>query len=256
MLIKDSGIGLRFYPFGNTSSVGIWLTRDHGKVATRLKGRQRPNSRLLGQADCFYTCELLFYAREQRNVHILKEATPLDTRDRLREDWRACAVASYMAWLADRSMPFGPAGPGFYEQLEAGLDRVASQGAGPAYLLRFEARWLSLLGALPSFERCSRCQRPLTDSEPAWLAPDGHGLYCRGCIGTEQTPSAPAFDEMPPPVRQALSSLSAEAEPHRPGLPASVFRSTSALLSRLIAAALDLHTPSRERECALGIAGR
>ena len=256
MLLKDSGIGLRFYPFGNTSSVGIWLTRDHGKVATRLKGRQRPNSRLLGQADCFYTCELLFYAREHRNIHILKEATPLDTRDRLRNDWRACAVASYMAWLADRSMPFGPAGPGFYEQLEAGLDHVATQGAGPAYLLRFEARWLSLLGALPSFEQCSRCQRPLAETEKAWLAPDGHGLYCRDCLGAEQSPSALSFAEIPPAVRQALFALSAEDEPHRSGLPASVFRATSALLSRLVAVALDLRTPSRERESALAIAGQ
>lgn len=251
MLLKDQGIGLRFYPTGNTSTVGVWLTRDWGKIATRMKGNQRAHSKLLGQADTFYTCELLFYSREQWNVHILGEVSPLAVRSRLREDWRACAVASYMAWLADRSLPFGPAGAGFYDLLEAGLDRVADKGAGPAYLLRFEARWLALLGALPDTGRCSRCRRELVAEATGWLAGDGRGMLCGACAADE-----PGAEEVGAAVRAALRGLAAEAEPVRGGLPAAVYRETSALLARLTATALDLSRPSPERAAALGIAER
>ncbi len=251
MLLKGQGIGLRFHPTGNTSTVGVWLTRDWGKIATRMKGHQRARSKLLGQADAFYTCELLFYARESRNLHILGEASPLAVRSRLREDWRACAVASYMAWLADRSLPFGPAGAGFYDLLEEGLDRVAEKGAGPAYLLRFEARWLALLGALPDPDRCSRCRAALPPGAAGWLAADARGLLCGACAADEA-----GAEGVGPDVRAALRALAADAEPTRGGLPPAVYRGTSAVLARLAATALDLSRPSPERAAALGIAER
>ena len=91
MILKDDAIVLRIYPFGNTSRSVVWLTRQHGKIVTLAKGSQRPGSALLGQFDLFYTCEVLFYAREQRQVHILKEApvsyTHLDVYKRQELAW-------------------------------------------------------------------------------------------------------------------------------------------------------------------------
>lgn len=259
MLLKDVGIGLRFYAVGNTSSVGVWLTRAHGKLATRMKGHQRATSRLLGQADVFYTCELLFYARETRNVHIMKEVTPLAWRQRLREDWRACALASYLAWLADRSMPFGPAGEGFFALLEEGLDQVANRSAGPATLLRFEARWLALLGAMPEMGRCSRCGRALAAGEDGVPGADGHGLYCRDCAGEVVGAGEGAgsgWAALSGAGRAALAELAEAGQPERAGLPAGVYREVETVLGRMVAGALELGAPSRERAAALEIVER
>jgi len=75
MILKSPAIVLRFNPFANTSRVVVWLTRDHGKLATLVKGAQRPKSPFLGQFDLFYTCELLFYARADRQrAHIARNA--------------------------------------------------------------------------------------------------------------------------------------------------------------------------------------
>ena len=89
MILKDQAIALRIHPFGNTSRIVVWLSQSYGKLATLVKGSQREKSGFLGQYDLFYTCELLFYAREQRNLHILKECTPLVLRPSFRSDWRA-----------------------------------------------------------------------------------------------------------------------------------------------------------------------
>ena len=88
---QERAIVLRLHPFGNTSRIVFWLSAEHGKLATLAKGSQRPGSLLLGQFDLFYTCEILFYAKEQRNLHVLKECFPLEPRPGFRHDWRACA---------------------------------------------------------------------------------------------------------------------------------------------------------------------
>ena len=93
MILQDDAIALRIHPFGNTSRVVVWLSATHGKMATMVKGSQRDRSPFLGQYDLFYTCELLFYAREHQNLHILKECFPLKIRPAFRSDWRACAAA-------------------------------------------------------------------------------------------------------------------------------------------------------------------
>ena len=142
MILKDEALALRFYPFGNTSRIVVWLSRSYGKLATLAKGSQRERSAFLGQFDLFYTCEILFYAREQRNLHVLKECVPLETRPAFRTDWRACAAASYAAGLLDRAMPFGPAPAGLFDLLAETLDQLAARTPGPAFLPRFELRLL------------------------------------------------------------------------------------------------------------------
>ena len=126
MILKDEAIALRTYPFGNTSKIAVWLTRTHGKLATLAKGSQRGRSPLLGQFDAFYRCEILFYAREQRQLHVLKECAALDARPAFRRDWRACAGASYVAGLADRALPFGPMPWDAFGLVESELGRMAA----------------------------------------------------------------------------------------------------------------------------------
>ena len=72
MILKDEAIILRVYPYGNTSRIMVGLSAAHGKLAVLVKGSQRERSGFLGQYDLFYTCEILFYAREQRNLHFLR----------------------------------------------------------------------------------------------------------------------------------------------------------------------------------------
>lgn len=60
MIIKTTGLVLRLDPFSKTSQVITWLTPDHGRTVTLAKGAKRVKSNLVGQYDCFYTCELLF----------------------------------------------------------------------------------------------------------------------------------------------------------------------------------------------------
>jgi DNA repair protein RecO (recombination protein O) len=237
MILKDDAIALRVYPFGNTSRIVVWLSRNHGKLATLVKGSQRDKSPFLGQYDLFYTCELLFYAREQRNLHILKECTLLDPRSAFRTDWRACAAASYMAGLLDRAMPFGPAPHGLFQLLEQMLDHLVARTPGPAFLTRLELLLLQELGLAPNWDACAKCRTDLRGGATAWLDFAHGAIQCESCAAGQGHPLSPA-------AVQAIRQIRAGQPP--PSLPERVFREIRAVSGGLLEHHADLAGPGRE----------
>jgi DNA repair protein RecO (recombination protein O) len=236
MILKDEAIALRTYPFGNTSSIVVWLAREYGKLATLAKGSQRDRSPFLGQVDLFYTCEILFYAREERRLHVLKDCFPLETRTAFRSDWRGCAAASYAAGLFDRALPFGPAPADLYDQLVGALDQLAARTPGPAFLPRMELRLLRALGLLPHWDACARCRADLRGDAPARLDAARGALLCAACAegcGRSVDPAARRA------IRQMLDG------PLPPSLPERVFRDVRDLAGGLLEHHADLFGPSR-----------
>ncbi len=236
MILQDQAIALRLRPFGNTSRIVVWLTRHHGKLATLAKGSQRERSPLLGQVDLFYTCEILFYSREQRQLHVLKECAPMEWRPAFRSDWRACAAASYAAALMDQAMPVGPAPSGFFHLLEATLDQLSRRSPGPAFLLYLEWRLLNELGLAPRWDTCSRCRADLGGDAPARLDIAHGALRCGTCSGDEGRPVAPE-------VRRAIRHMLDGSLPV--ALSGRVFREIRDLSGGLLDYHADLHGSSR-----------
>ena len=182
VILKDSAIVLRVAPVSNTSRMVQWLTQEHGKVATLIKGAQRPKSMFLGQFDLFYTCELLFYARDRNHIHIARECAQLERRDRFRTDWRAAAVAAYFADMVARvTLPDVPQTT-LYRLLETILDELAAAGVTEALLYWFELKLLEALGLQPRLDVCLDCGAALLPAlrQPSFAIARG-GLACAAC---------------------------------------------------------------------------
>ena len=144
--IKSEAICLDVRPWSKTSHVVSWLT-PRGRVATVVKGAERPKSFFLGQYDLNYTCEILYYARARGEIHALRECVPTVRRDELRENYRALALAGYFRRLAAELSPSGPDAEDWYEMLSRSLDGLSAGGAGLlADLLSYELRVLELMG--------------------------------------------------------------------------------------------------------------
>lgn len=190
MIEKTQAIVLRCYPYSNTSRIVSWLTPDAGRMVTVIKGSQRPKSAFLGQYDLFYTCELLFYARERSGVHIARECSPLKTRPRLREDWKACAAASYLADLISRISPPDAPHAGLFDLLDTGLDHLAAGKAIAPLLFWFELRLLDLLGLAPRLRHCLECGCELAPGmrNTRFSYSEG-GILCPACANADTTSS-------------------------------------------------------------------
>ncbi len=198
MIFKTQAIVLRMVPFSETSRIVTWLTVDHGRLATIVKGSQRRKSPFLGQYDLFYTCELLFYLRRHQGLHIVKECSPLKTRPGLRSRWQATACASYLAHLAARiSPPYAPH-PQLFCLLDAALDVFPQSQNLEACLYWFELRIMAVMGFAPQLNACLQCKRPLNGLAPGRPLPVFScvrgGVLCGACAtasGQEATRISP-----------------------------------------------------------------
>jgi DNA repair protein RecO (recombination protein O) len=164
MIIKTQAIVLRMIPFSETSRVVLWLTRDHGKIATIIKGAHRRRSPFVGQVDLFYTCELLVYLRLFRGLHIVKECSPLKPRTPLRSRWRATACASYFTDLVARISPLYAPHPELFRLLDMALDYFADQSALELGLFWFELKLMKVMGLSPQLKECLLCHHPLKEA--------------------------------------------------------------------------------------------
>lgn len=187
MIIKTTGIVLRLDPFSKTSEVISWLTPDHGRTATLAKGAKRPKSQLVGQYDCFSTCEFLFYRGRNSALHILKECSPISPRTAFRDNWRASFSASYLCDLLNRLTAPGAAHQGLYQWAESTLDFLATQGSSETVMNWAELKLLRHLGVAPQLSGCLNCGgRHFPGDRPADFSVSRGGLLCAACrVGHE-----------------------------------------------------------------------
>lgn len=167
------------------------LARETGRVWLLAKGAQRPKSPFLGQLDLFYTCEVVFYPRASR-VLVMKECAALETRDALRENWRAAACASYFCDFTSQVTPPGVPHDDLFDLLAAALDALAEKGASTSLLCWYELAALKTLGLGLSLRRCPSCGRdPAADGALRLKVSSRQGgVLCKRCQNRE--PGSPA----------------------------------------------------------------
>ncbi len=193
MIHRTEAVVLRVAPFSKTSHVVTWLTPSHGKIATVVKGAQRPKSWLLGQYDLFYTCELLFYERRGGGLHVMRECSPLATRTSFRTNWRACACASYLCDLILRISPSDTEQAELYSIFTAALDLLGSGEITQQFLLWIELKVLRVLGVSPRLSHCLRCASELTGRKRSGMlfSLPGGGILCADCQRDHHGRAAP-----------------------------------------------------------------
>lgn len=154
--IKTTAICLGIRPWSRTSHVTSWLT-PAGRIVTVVKGAVRPKSAFLGQYDLNYTCEILYYARAKGDLHALRECTPTERRDDLRDDYRALVLAEHCRHVCAELSPTGPEARNWYNLLARTLDLLRGASAAERLLpatLDFEREALRLSGVWPEIPSC------------------------------------------------------------------------------------------------------
>ncbi len=225
MILKTEAIALRIRGFSNTSHIVTWLSPEAGRLTTVVKGACRPKSAFLGQYDLFYSCELLYYAREREGLHIARECTPMDPRASFRSDWRAMLCASYACDAMDHVAENSPPGGSLFGLLREVLDRLAKEGADTALLLWFEARLLETLGLSPDLAGCPHCHGQAGD-DLRFAVADGR-MVCTRCDASIR---GAAILTLSRDAVNALRQAARAAEP-QPGLFAA-FRATERIVLR------------------------
>jgi len=146
---RATGIVLRTRLLTESSLIVHWLTPDLGRLATVAKGARRPRSPLRGKIDLFYSAEFSFARSRRSDLHNLREASLLATRDQLRRDIGYVNQASYCARLIEQTTETEAPLPEIYDLFATFLDALPITPPKPLMIFAFEAKLLQELGLSP-----------------------------------------------------------------------------------------------------------
>lgn len=192
MIVKARAIPLRIIPFGNTSHIVNWLTREYGRVTTIIKGAQRPKNGFIGQYDFFDTTELLFYARNMDGVMITKECYRLTHRPEFHHSWRHGLAASYITMVIRKLMPDFLDLSEVFDFYEEMLNLAQEYGGTPTFIFWFELQILEHQGQMPQLNHCGVCGKPAENMEARLRFSSAQGgLVEASCAQFREIPALP-----------------------------------------------------------------
>lgn len=154
-MIEDTqGIILRTIRYSESSLIVHWLTEEHGRISTMVRGALRPKSDFRGKLDLFYLCQLSFQRSTRSTLHSLREINLKETFERLRRDVEKISQASYVAQLTAKSIEEDTPVDGLFELIHGYLTTLnQSKTADLLLTLCFEFRLLQLLGLEPQWRQ-------------------------------------------------------------------------------------------------------
>ncbi len=213
-LVTRSGILLRSHPYSETSRILRVLTSEGGIVSLMAKGVRSSASKGGGGLDHFSTLEVVYYDREGRDLHTLKEFRTTRARGGIGREVLRFAAAAFLAELVlGHTLQEG--NPELYRGLEEGLEALTMEPTEsiPGLLLSVGWRLLSDLGFPPALTTCIGCGRPIPAGEAlARFDPGGGGLLGPECAeegegarlgpGAREELRAIVAGEPPTPVRR------------------------------------------------------
>jgi DNA repair protein RecO len=186
--LRDSGLLLRRFAFGESSLVCHALTREHGRVHLLAKGAYRPTSRFYAALDLFDTLELAWSQAVGRELQVLQAASVEVRRRRIAEDLERYQAALTVLELAGIGAPESGPAPGIHALASAALDALDALVPPAAAVVEFELAFLQDLGLAPALSACASCGGPAPPLDPlerlgarAAFSAGAGGRLCAAC---------------------------------------------------------------------------
>lgn len=184
MLVREQGILLRAFKYSETSLVLHLFLRERGMISIMAKGVRRRGSRLASVLQKFAEIEVLFYYRDTRDLHQLRDATQLRQFSSIINDYDKFITASVMMELLDRVHPAGGSDSELYLQLLRLLELLdGSTRHYWNYLFYLFLYHFYRLGIAFHPEKCLYCGQAPTVMRSDVIAVDlsSGGVVCSDC---------------------------------------------------------------------------
>jgi DNA repair protein RecO (recombination protein O) len=187
--VTTEALALRRTPFGETSQVAEFMTRDRGRVSLILKGVHRERCRLGGPVDLLDHCRITWWERRgSRSLAPLRERRLVSHHPGMRRREDLLAAGLYLVELLQALAPEGQRMPALFELAVAylaALDAGPAPSAVPAVIFALEGGALRMAGLEPVLDRCVACDRQPSGHRVLRYDPGRGGIVCSTCRGTD-----------------------------------------------------------------------
>jgi DNA repair protein RecO (recombination protein O) len=182
---RTQGIVLRSRKVRESSKIVVFYTHDYGKVSTIAKGSRKPKSKFGSSLELFTRSSIIFYRRENRDLHTLSHTDIIETYDGLKEDVVKVAYASVAGEMVERLAAVEETNKGIFALLESFLREIAIADRGQLEIIlsSYELKMLQLIGYGPELVNCVRCGKSMGDQ--VWFGLVSGGALCPACYGKD-----------------------------------------------------------------------
>lgn len=199
--VKDRGIIVKTYPYGESSLIIKCFTQEHGMISVIAKGiRQKPEASMLTSLGSF---DLTLYEPGEGEIYLLSEFSPRNTHD-FSSRMECWATAECALELFGQILIPVEETPHYYALLEVFLDYLEKQPQnGILIWWRFLLRVFIYLGIPFQTDLCSVCQA--RQQELRAQVVDTGGLICEACWNEDFDPQR--HERLLPGASRILSLL-------------------------------------------------
>ncbi len=176
---------LRRTPFGETSQVAEFLTRDQGRLSLILKGVHRPRSRKGGGVDLLDHCVITWFSRRgSRSLAQLSERRVLSHHPVMRRRTDLMLAGESLVELLRALAPEGQRVTALFRLAVAFLDALDADPPPerlPPVLFALHGGILRITGFELVLDRCVSCDRRPEGNRVMRCDPERGGIVCRTC---------------------------------------------------------------------------
>ncbi len=185
---KVEGIILRNQPFRSSSLIVTFFTREAGKIRGVAKGVHRERENRQAGFEIFTLAEFIFYEKKRSDLHLISDATILESNDVLRVRLESIAYGSYFCELVDELTEVQDPHPRIFDFLQT-AHKYLPVISPERLTLIFTVKLLGEMGWIPYTDGCVFCDaKPL---ERGYFSIKQGALLCDGCRSKDQ--GAPAI---------------------------------------------------------------
>lgn len=178
---RTHGIVLRSRKIRESSKIVLFFTRDFGKISAVAKGSLKPKSKFGASLELFTRCAIIFYSKQDRNLHTLSHAEILSSYDNLKKDVVKLAYGGVVGELVEKFCPNEEPNRSIYELLAKTLGEIdrAQRDQLEVIVSMHELKFLELIGYAPQIDVCVRCGHAV--QERVWFGLTSGGVLCQEC---------------------------------------------------------------------------
>jgi DNA repair protein RecO (recombination protein O) len=175
---KTEAFVLRIQPFRSSSLMVTFFSRSFGKLRGIAKGIRKEREIRGALFELFTHLEILFYERIRSDLHLISEASIVESHDSLRTRLETITYASYFAELVDRVCEVHDPHGRIFELLDFSF-RFLPSVPGERLSRLFELTLLKEIGWIPYLEACLHCHNAAFDQ--GFFSIRQGALFCPPC---------------------------------------------------------------------------
>jgi len=183
---RSEAVVLRARKVRDTSKIVVFFTKRFGKVSAMAKGSLRPKSKFGSSLEILTHSLIIYYAKENRNVHTLSHSETLNPFSEVKADFAKLAYASTAIEILERFAPVEEPNEELFDHIVLTLREfdAAARDDLEVVLAAYLLRMLHLVGYGPSLSTCVRCGRKIDDGAASFGLLSG-GVLCPACVGRD-----------------------------------------------------------------------